>query len=313
MHKIGKLLVVSFALLAALAFTAEGKINRKLLVSTDWLAKNSKKVVVLHVGTNRQSYEAGHIPGARFLAYGSITTVRDGVPNELASVADLEKAFTEVGIGNTRKVVLYGDLNGLAAARAFFTLDYLGHGDRVAILDGGFDKWKKENREISTRAAEPAAEPFTPRVDPRTVVALDTVRDVSWSVVSQKRSNFALIDARPPEEYSGEKPGDGVVRPGHIPGAVNVFWLAGNLVSRENPVMKPVRELRDIYAKAGVADGKTIVVYCRTGGQASHAYFTLRYLGYRPMMYDGSYFQWNKHPDTKVESGAPASLPASRQ
>lgn len=300
MRKIATGLFLLCAALAAFAFTAEGRVNREMLVSTDWLAKNLKKVVVLHVGTNRQSYEAGHIPTARYLGYGEITTVRDGVPNELASVADLEKAFTAAGIGNTRRIVLYGDLNGLAAARAFFTLDYLGHGDRVAILDGGLEKWKKESREIGVRPQAPSPETFTPRIDPRTVVGLDTVRDVSWSVVNRKPSNLVLIDARPPEEYSGEKPGDGVVRPGHIPAAVNVFWLANNLVSRENPVMKTTRELREIYAKAGVADGRTIVVYCRTGGQASHAYFTLRYLGYRPLMYDGSYFQWNKHPETAV-------------
>ncbi|MBK8147950.1 MAG: hypothetical protein IPK58_06970 [Acidobacteria bacterium] len=45
---------------------------------------------------------------------------------------------------------------------------------------------------------------------------------------------------------------------------------------------------------------KTNVVYCRTGGQASHAYFTLRYLGYSVKMYDGSFFQWNKQDDTTV-------------
>ena len=122
------------------------KTNKQMLVSTDWLAKNLSKVVVLHVAARKETYDAGHIPNALFLSYGDITTTRDGVPNELASVENLTKVFTNLGVGNSRKIVLYGDLNGLMAARAFFTLDYLGQSNRIAILDGGLEKWKAEKR-----------------------------------------------------------------------------------------------------------------------------------------------------------------------
>ncbi|MBK8813517.1 MAG: sulfurtransferase [Acidobacteria bacterium] len=292
-----------FAALCVALFTGSAEAqsaNREMLVSTGWLAKNLDRVILLHVGANRQSYDSGHIPTARFLAYSDITTTRDGVPNELASVENLQKAFSAAGVGNSKRIVLYGDLNGLAAARTFFTLDYLGHSKRVSVLNGGLEKWKSEKRELSTAAATQVPEPFVATIDPQTVIGIDTVRDVSWSVINQSPSNFSLIDARPPEEYRGEKPGDGIVRPGHIPGSINVFWLANNIVSRENPIMKPDAELRRIYAAAGVARNKTNVVYCRTGGQASHTYFTLRYLGYRVKMYDGSFFQWNKQADTTV-------------
>lgn len=276
--------------------------NKELLVSTDWLAKNLSKTVVLHVGTNRQSFDAGHIPNARFIAWSEITTTRNGVPNELASAETLQTVFTKLGVGNTKKIVLYGDLNGLAAARTFFTLDYLGHGNRIALLDGGLEKWKAENRTVSTETAVPNPETFTVKVTPQTVIALDTMRDVSWSVINQMPSNLSLVDARPAEEYTGEKAGDGVVRPGHIPGAYNIFWQ-NNIVSRENPVMKAENDLRKMYEAAGVSANKTNVVYCRTGGQASHAYFTLRYLGYNVKLYDGSYFEWNKQEDAPVVIG----------
>lgn len=276
--------------------------NKELLVSTDWLAKNLSKTVVLHVGTNRQSFDAGHIPNARFIAWSEITTTRNGVPNELASAETLQTVFTKLGVGNTKKIVLYGDLNGLAAARTFFTLDYLGHGNRIALLDGGLEKWKAENRPVSTEKAVPNPETFTVKVTPQTVIALDTMRDVSWSVINQMPSNLSLVDARPAEEYTGEKAGDGVVRPGHIPGAYNIFWQ-NNIVSRENPVMKAENDLRKMYEAAGVSANKTNVVYCRTGGQASHAYFTLRYLGYNVKLYDGSYFEWNKQEDAPVVIG----------
>lgn len=298
---------VSFGLLTLImlfgSLSFAQKTNKQMLVSTDWLAKNSKKVVVLHVAAKKETYDSGHIPNARFLAYSEITTTRNGTPNELASAENLQKVFTKIGIGNTKKIVLYGDLNNLMAARAFFTLDYLGQGNRIAILDGGLEKWKAEKREVSTQNVEPTAENFTPQINPRTVISIDTMRDVSWSVINQNLSNFSLVDARPKEEFTGEKSGDGVLRGGHIPGAKNLFWLETNLVSKENPVLKSEKELRQIYQNAGVADNKTNVVYCRTGGQASFTYFTLRYLGYNVLMYDGSYFEWNKQADTPIVTG----------
>jgi thiosulfate/3-mercaptopyruvate sulfurtransferase len=191
----------------------------------------------------------------------------------------------------------------ISAARAYFTLDYLGLGERSALLDGGLEKWRSENRLVSTDDAKPAPAPFSPRVQAGTVTDLDVMRDLSWAAANLPSPSVALIDARPAEEYTGAKPGDGVSRGGHIPGASNLFWMQ-NLVSRENPVMRPAAELRRLYEAAGATSGLKVVTYCRTGGQASHAYFTAKYLGYDVVMYDGSFFEWSNAKDTPVETGA---------
>jgi 3-mercaptopyruvate sulfurtransferase SseA len=88
----------------------------------------------------------------------------------------------------------------------------------------------------------------------------------------------------------------------HIPGAANVFWM-GNVESKENPVLLPPAELRRLYASAGVAPARKVVTYCRTGGQAAHAYFTLKYLGYDVTMYDGSFFEWSQTEGAPVVTG----------
>lgn len=279
-------------------------VRAEMLVSTGWLAGhlNDPKVVVLHVARERAHYDAGHIPGARFVGWGEITATRDNVPNELAPVADLQRVFERLGVGDDARVALYGDGAGLSAARAYFTLDYLGHGGRAALLDGGLEKWKAERRAVSTERVEPKAARFTPRVRAGVVTNLDVVRDLSWTATNVAAPSVALIDARPVEEYTGAKPGDGVPRGGHIPGASNVFWMQ-NVVSRENPALRPAAELRRLYEGAGAAPGRAIVAYCRTGGQASHAYFTLKYLGYDVLMYDGSFFEWSNTEGTPVAVG----------
>lgn len=127
-------------------------VRSEMLVSTDWLSArlNDPKVVILHVARERDHYDKGHVPSARFVAWGEITATRDGIPNELAPVADLQKLFERLGVGDDARIVLYGDNSGLSAARAYFTLDYLGHGDRAALLDGGLEKWQSERRTVST-------------------------------------------------------------------------------------------------------------------------------------------------------------------
>ena len=152
-----------------------------MIVSTSWLAGylNDPKVVVLHLARERAHYDAGHIPGARFVGWGEITATRDGVPNELAPVADLQMLFERLGIGDEARIVLYGDNSGLSAARAYFTLDYLGHGARAALLDGGLEKWKTERRPTSTGLVETKTARFTPRVRASAITNLDVVRDLS--------------------------------------------------------------------------------------------------------------------------------------
>ena len=263
--------------------------DTSLLVSTQNLAGrlNDPRTVVIHVGRDRASYDAGHIPGARFLALSSIVAERNGVPNELPEPAQLEQAFEALGVSDNSRVVLYGDLGGLAAARAFFTLDYLGKTD-AALLDGGLEQWRSENRALVTQAPEVRPGALTVRLRRDIVVDADWVRARLGN-----DSTIVMVDARPPAEYSGETPGEGVTRPGHIPGAHNIFWRRA-LIGGDDTRLRSPEVLHADYTLADAALGDTIVAYCRTGVQASHAYYVARYLRRPVVMYDGSFIDWSR-------------------
>jgi thiosulfate/3-mercaptopyruvate sulfurtransferase len=186
--------------------------------------------------------------------------------------------------------VVYGDLGGLAAGRAFFTLDYLGH-TRVSLLDGGLEAWKAENGALATTPPQVRRGSFTPR--PRA----DRVVDAGWVRQRLDDPRYLLIDARPTAQFSGEDAAG--LRAGHIPGAKNIFWRTA-LVSDDDPRLRPAAELRSLYAAAGAAPNRTVVTYCRTGMQASHAYFVARYLGYDAVMYDGSMVDWSRQAELPV-------------
>jgi thiosulfate/3-mercaptopyruvate sulfurtransferase len=256
--------------------------------------------VVLHVARDRSSYDAEHVTGARFLPLGAIVAERAGVPNELPEPAALDSVLESLGVTDDSRVVLYGE--PLLAARAFFTLDYLGQGERTAVLDGGLAAWLAGGHPV-TKDAPPVVTPagrFTPRLRPELVV------DAVWVASRLPARRVAVLDARPADEYAGDKAGEGVDRPGHITGAANLFWKE-TIVSDAEPWLLPEDSLRALFTRAGAARGDTVVTYCRTGVQASHLYLVARHLGYVVRMYDGSYLDWSRRAELPVERGAPAA------
>jgi thiosulfate/3-mercaptopyruvate sulfurtransferase len=282
----------------ALAQSAAAAPHLEMLVSTEWLAAHGGDagLVILHVGIERKTYDEAHIPDAQFLPWSELAVSRNGVPYELPPVADLVRLFERCGVSNRSRVVLYGDMSGLAAARAFFTLDYLGLGARTAMLDGGLEKWRTEQRPLSQAAPPERQGRLTPKVRAEALIELDELR----RIVKSPPADVVIVDTRSPGDYAGTAPNERVTRRGHIPGARNVHWR--DLLT--GVTLAPKEKVRSLYRNAGVTPGKTAIVYCDGGVGAAFNYFSLRYLGYKVRLYDGSMWQWSRTADTPVVNEA---------
>lgn len=280
--------LILIGVLLAMTLPLSAGVRDEMLVSTEWLASNLDKVVILEVG-DKATYAESHIPSARFLPLDAIVMDVDGLPNELPTTGQLEAALTRVGAGDRARLVIYSR-DALYATRAWFTLDYLGAGHRTAVLDGGIAKWTAENRPVSADVPQFEPAKFTASPSQTAVAKFKVVEQlVTWR--ESIGDGLLTIDARPAEFYNGEKAGPGVRMAGHIPGACNIPWTS-NL--NTDGTFKADGALRAIYRKAGIEKATTIVTYCRTGMEASMTYFVLRYLGYDPLLYDGSYIEWSR-------------------
>ena len=267
------------------AATAAPAVRSNMLVSTDWLSQHlaDQRLVILHVSGNRTAFDAGHIPGARFVPLSDLVVTRDGIPNELPAPADLKKVLEAAGVSDDSRVILYGDASVLPATRAYFTFDYLGHGEQAALLDGGLEKWRSEGKSLSKDVVTPAPGHFTPQLKADIVVQMDAVKQMSSKPAAATAE--ILLDARPAADYRGEKGA-------HIPGAVNSYWMDSQ-ASKDNQALRSEAALRTLYESLGVTPDKKVVTYCNSGMQASQSYFTLKYLGYDVKRYDGSMSEWN--------------------
>jgi len=269
----------------------------QLLVSTDWLAAHGKdaNLVVLCIGNDRRAYNAGHILGAQFVPLRDIARPNPGGWLELPPVSDLKTVLEQAGVGDRSRIVLYGDSKGLFAARAYFTLDYLGLGTRTALLDGGLEKWISERRAISSDAVLPHPAKLSVTPHPEVIIDLPNVRKAVAT------GTVPIIDARAPAEFAGSRRGMGSARTGHIPGAKDVFW-ADNLAGVEVPVLKPIAAIRSHYLAVGLKPGAKEIVYCHGGMQASYDYFTLRLAGFHPVLYGGSFAEWTSAFGMPIEA-----------
>lgn len=234
---------------------------------------------------------------AVFVPFSTFSVERDGIPNEFPPADSMAALLQDAGVGDDRVVIVGEPIPG---ARAFAAFDYLGLANRAALLDGGPAALEEPAREPGSEpgsgpgsppGSEPGSEPAA-GVD-GTDVRDDMIVDAEWVRDRLDDPAVAILDARPPAEFSGETPGDGIDRPGHIPGARNVFWQT--LVrSPDDPRLLDEEALRRIFDEAGVGPDDTVVSYCRTGGQASFLYAVARHLGYDVRLYDGSFIDWSR-------------------
>jgi len=280
--------MLSILLAASLAAT----LHPHFVLSTDWLADNINHpdVLVLDVSVPDE-YKLGHIPGAVEINPMALMVTRRDIPNELPSLPSLEKLFRDAGVRDTDRIVITSH-DPLLATRLWFTLDYAGYADRASILDGGNVKWRNERREWTTAPPKIKTNSnFTPIAN---MSVLATLGDVK-KVVDAQATDTIILDARPANDYLGRSKGADVDNAGHIPGAICLPWESNTKVERGARVLLSPRELADVYGSLDVVSSQQhVIVYCRTGTQATMTYFVLRYLGYYPQLYDGSFVEWNK-------------------
>jgi thiosulfate/3-mercaptopyruvate sulfurtransferase len=279
--------------LVALAFTAkaapgQGAVHPEMIVSAQWLSEhlNDPKVIVLHVAEKRSEYTSGHIPGARFLALSDFI---EGEDAELPSTEKLKAAFEKAGVSDDSHVVIYTTAWYPMAGRAYYTLDYLGHGDHASLLDGGIDEWKIEKRPLSKDEPKIAQGTFTPHVHPEARALMEEVKKIS----DQPTKSAVLVDSRPDKRYSD----------GHIAGAAHIYWQETLVDPKNKPVFLPPDKLKELFAARGIVPGQKLVTYCEIGLQASHDYFVAKYLGYDAAMFDGSIHQWSHMNNLPVVEG----------
>ena len=271
---------------------AEPKHSTAALVSFDDLQRRlGEPELRLLDARPKDDYDEGHIPGAVWLDAKAAEKLA-ARPGGLDDREAWEDWIADLGLKPGAKVVVYDANRQRDAARFWWLLGYLGV-DEVALLDGGFPLWRKEDRPVSAEApkVEPAAFPVAFRRE--RLATADDVREALKSKSAQ------IVDARSDAEFTGAQ--KLAKRGGRIPGACHVEW--SDLVDNDGRFL-PVEELRAKFEGAKLQKGEPVITHCQSGGRASVDAFVLRRLGFPTRNYYLGWSDWGNTDDAPIQTGA---------
>lgn len=249
-----------------------------IIVDSKWFASHldDPNLVIIDTRDNI-SYRFRHIKNARPLGVERVISVADNGANLVIDGSIAEEVFTELGIDNSKMVVVYGEYGDPSAARVVWTLMYHGH-TNVKLLDIGFSQWQKAGlpttRQIPTQKLSTSL--FKSKIN-------STIRaDAEIIKAKQGDPNVIIVDARTPQEHFQAR----------IPGSILHNWEEG-LDDDRGRVIKHKDELQKDFEQRGITKDKEIICYCHSGTRASHKYLQLKEAGFNNVrMYDGSIIDW---------------------
>lgn len=193
----------------------------------------------------RQEYNAGHIPAAVYVDLDT-ELAGSGRPidgrHPLPAIADFEASARRWGLNDGDAVVVYDDVCGTSAARAWWLLRHAGF-PAVCVLDGGLAAWRQAGGAIQTAQAHPV---------PGTVqLAYGALPTLDADAAAALAGEGVLLDARAAERFRGEvEPVD--PRAGHIPGARSA--PTSETIGADGRMLSP-DELGRRFADLGVTAG----------------------------------------------------------
>jgi thiosulfate/3-mercaptopyruvate sulfurtransferase len=271
------------------------------LVSADWLEAHLGEpgLVVADASwfmpalgrSGRDEYLAAHIPGARFFDIDELSDRSSPVPHMLPDARDFGAAMERLGIGSGDRIIVYDNSPTRTAVRGWFMLRHFG-AEKVAILDGGFQKWSAESRPVES--GEPAARNARFEVSER-----DEVVSKAQLLAG---SGLPWLDARGRARFEGSEadPRPGVA-PGHAPGARNLPF--GSLY-RDDGRFRSLEEIRALFLESGVPIDAPFIASCGSGVTANSLIFAAHLAGNdATRLYDGSWSEWGADPSTPKITG----------
>lgn len=275
----------------------------KNIVSPEWLKVNIDKENLVIIDCRfslmdkefgKRAYNEEHIVNAVRVDLEtelSSEVKEHGGRHPLPTINALKSTFEKLGISNDSIVVVYDDGDLAGPSRLWWTMKYLGH-EEVYVLDKGINAYKEIGGVTSKEKTEVIRGNFEIKLNESMRVDVNYVKDIL------SNNKIALVDSRENPRYRGEfEPVD--KKAGHIPGALNYFWMDILDKNEDKMSLKSKEDLETHYAKLREYD--EVVVYCGSGITACPNSLALSEIGIENKIYTGSFSDWVSY-DNPIET-----------
>ena len=287
------------------------------LIGVDWLIEHLEDpdLRLLHVSPNRRVYNKRHIPGAVYADLHREIALRGTAPETgdaerewlIPTPEQTAAVLRRWGVGDGDRVVFYDDVGlNRQAIRGYWLLRlYRFPQDRLHILDGGIEAWRRAGHATTTDV--PAADRADPERAPVTlgdrddsiIATYDQVLEWSRESSAGDDAPTRILDVRTAGEWVGTDLR--ARRGGHIPGSRN--RLFSDLLTDEG-TFRPVADMLSIIRASGADPAEIRATYCQGGVRAALVWFALHELaGFEEVRsYAGSWEEWGNRADSPIEA-----------
>ena len=268
------------------------------LVSTEWLDNNHSEVKIIdsswHMpNTNRNAYEEykkEHIKNAIFFDIDKFSNKKTELPHMLPNEEEWEKIVSNLGITNEDRIIVYDNSDVISSCRCWYTFIFFGHNPNlISVLNGGFLKWKKENRETTNKVSNYEKKNYKAIKISHLVKSKE---EIDKNILEKK---FQVVDARSKNRFLGmEKEPRQNVKSGSIQ---NSYCLPfGELINPKDKTFIEKNLIKEKFTNIGINNEKNVVFSCGSGITAAvlglaYSIINDRYL---PAIYDGSWAEYGK-------------------
>ena len=280
----------------------KNKFDSSLLVETDWLESNLENPnirifdctvwlnphpnKIYTIVSGKKDYNKGHIPNSDFLDLEDISLKNTPYPFMMSDNKTFDKIMSLKGIGPDTHVILYSRVNIQWATRVWWMLKSMGF-NNASILNGGFDRWKQENKKISTDSVTYPKNNFISIPQNGLFCTKEEV------INSLTNNNISIINALRSTLHDGSEKVD-YGRLGHIKNSINIPSL--EMVDPDTNLYKSLEDLKIIFKNYNVLSKEKVIAYCGGGIAATNIAFVLTALGFNNItVYDASLSEWAKN------------------
>ena len=268
------------------------------LVSTDWLSQNIEKVKILdaswHMPTTKRNgyeeYKKEHIKSSIFFDIDKFSNKKTNLPHMLPDEKDWENIVSNLGISNEDRIIVYDNSDVISSCRCWYTFIFFGHKPNlISVLNGGFAKWKKENREITNEIFNYKKKKYITNKIQKLVKSKD---QIDKNIIEKK---FIVVDARSKNRFLGlEKEPRPNVKSGSIK---NSYCLPfGEIINKKDRTFLDKKLIEEKFAKIGIIKENNLVFSCGSGITAAVLGLAYSMINdkYLPAIYDGSWAEYGK-------------------